>query len=236
LNLNADLLKNLGNGMWRVKLNYKGSFEDSLEETGRTPLPPYIKRERLNDVSDSLDRERYQTVYASNNGAVAAPTAGFHFTDVLLKKTEQKGADLSFVTLHVGLGTFQPIRECDLEKHKIHKEYYNVTKNEAEKINRAYREKRRVISVGTTAARVLETITDNNKRISPGEGYTDLYIFPGYSFKSMDALITNFHLPMSSLLLLVSAFAGKDFIMNAYRVAVEEKYRFFSYGDAMLIL
>ena len=236
LNLNADLLKKLGNGMWRVRLNYKGTFEDSLEETGRTPLPPYIKRERLNDVSDSLDRERYQTVYASNNGAVAAPTAGFHFTDEVLKKSEQKGADLSFVTLHVGLGTFQPIRESDLEKHEIHKEYYNVTKNEAEKINQAYREKRRVISVGTTAARVLETITDNNKRISPGEGYTDLYIFPGYSFKSMDALITNFHLPMSSLLLLISAFAGKDFIMNAYRIAVEEKYRFFSYGDAMLIL
>lgn len=236
LNLNADLQKNLGNGMWKVRLNYKGSFEGSLEETGHTPLPPYIKRERLGNVTDSLDRERYQTVYASNNGAVAAPTAGFHFTDTLLKKSEQKGADLSFVTLHVGLGTFQPIRESNLEKHEIHKEYYNVTGNEAEKINRAYKEKRRVISVGTTAARVLETVTDNNKRISPGEGYTDLYIFPGYSFKSMDALITNFHLPMSSLLLLVSAFAGKEFIMDAYRVAVEGKYRFFSYGDAMLIL
>ncbi len=235
-NLNADLLKNLKNGMWKVRLNYKGNFETALKDTGKTPLPPYIKRERTDNSCDSLDRERYQTVYASNNGAVAAPTAGFHFTDSLIKKTAQKGVDFTFLTLHVGLGTFQPIRENDPEKHEIHKEYYNVTKDTAENINHAYSKKQRVISVGTTAARVLETMTDNKKRIKPGNGYTDLFIFPGYSFKSMDALITNFHLPMSSLLMFVSAFAGKDFIMKAYKEAVDKKYRFFSYGDAMLIL
>ena len=236
INLNADLLENLGKGMWKVRLNYKGTLENALEETGKTPLPPYIKRERTDNSCDSLDRERYQTVYASNNGAVAAPTAGFHFTDPLIRKIEQKGAEFTFVTLHVGLGTFQPIREQDPENHKIHKEHYKVTEGTAGKINRAYSEERRVISVGTTAARVLETMTGPEKTIKPGEGDTDLFIFPGYSFKSMDALITNFHLPMSSLLMLVSAFAGKEFMMQAYREAVEKKYRFFSYGDAMLIL
>jgi len=234
--LNADLLENLEKGMWKVRLNYKGTLESALEDTGKTPLPPYIKRERTDNSCDRLDRERYQTVYASNNGAVAAPTAGFHFTDSLIKKIERKGADFTFVTLHVGLCTFQPIREQDPEKHEIHKEHYKVTESTAEKINRAYGEGRRVISVGTTAARVLETMTDPKKTIKPGEGDTDLFIFPGYSFKSMDALITNFHLPMSSLLMLVSAFAGKEFMMQAYREAVEKKYRFFSYGDAMLIL
>lgn len=234
--LSADLLNSLGNGLWRVRLNYRGSFEQALAQTGRTPLPPYIRRERTDDTFAPLDRERYQTVYAANSGAVAAPTAGFHFTDALIQKTTEMGAQFAFVTLHVGLGTFQPIRATDPEKHEIHKEFYNVTKDSAEVINRAYREKRRVIAVGTTAARVLETLTTADRHIRARNGYTDLYIYPGYTFKALDALITNFHLPMSSLLLLVSAFAGKDLMLRAYQQAVEQKYRFFSYGDAMLIL
>jgi len=234
--LNADLISSLGNGLWRVRLNYRGSFETALEKTGRTPLPPYIRRQRTDDAFDHLDRERYQTVYAANSGAVAAPTAGFHFTDDLIRKSAEKGAAFTFVTLHVGLGTFQPIRAADPEQHEIHKEYYNVTKNSAATINRAYRERKRVIAVGTTAARVLETLTSPDKKIRAENGYTDLYIYPGYGFKALDALITNFHLPRSSLLLLVCAFAGKDLILEAYQQAVEQKYRFFSYGDAMLIL
>jgi S-adenosylmethionine:tRNA ribosyltransferase-isomerase len=234
-NLNGNVLKRITNGNWRVQLYYHGSFDEAIHETGRTPLPPYIKRDR-NSSNEQVDRERYQTVYAKKDGAVAAPTAGFHFTRPLIEKIRGRGADFAFLTLHVGYGTFQPIREDIIENHKMHKEFFCITKPASEKINRARCQRRRIIAVGTTATRVLETMTRDDGTVQSGEGYTDLYVYPGYSFKSTDAMITNFHLPMSSLLLLVSAFAGKDFILRAYKEAVERKYRFFSYGDVMLIL
>ncbi len=233
--LSGKILSYIGNGIFRVRLDYQGDFDSIIKETGRTPLPPYIKRDR-NCTDDLLDRERYQTVYAKNAGAVAAPTAGFHFTQSLIDKIKNMGAGFCFLTLHVGYGTFQPIREACFEKHKMHKEFFCISNAEAEKINNARCERRRVVAVGTTTTRALETITRNDGTVQKGSGHTDLFISPGYSFKSIDALITNFHLPKSSLLLLVAAFAGKDFILKAYREAVEKKYRFFSYGDAMLIL
>ena len=233
--LSAEVLERSGNETWQVQLSFTGDFDTVLRETGITPLPPYIKRARTSSCS-SPDRERYQTVYAQKNGAVAAPTAGLHFTPSLMDEISRKGAELSFVTLHVGYGTFQPIHHEDLEAHAMHKEFFEVTSDTAEKVNRAASERRRVIAVGTTSARVLETASHEDGTLRQSRGYTDLYMYPGYSFKAVDALITNFHLPKSSLLLLVSAFAGTEFIKRAYREAIEQKYRFFSYGDAMLIL
>ena len=192
------------------------------------PLPPYIK-ERLED------KDRYQTVYAKNLGSAAAPTAGLHFTKELLKELEEKGVKIVYLTLHVGLGTFRPVKVTDVEKHKMHSEFYNLSEEASEIINKAKKEGRRVIAVGTTTVRTLETIAAKGE-IKASHGWTDIFIYPGFEYKAVDALITNFHLPESTLIMLVSAFASKEMILNAYAEAVKERYRFFSFGDAMFIL
>jgi S-adenosylmethionine:tRNA ribosyltransferase-isomerase len=211
-----------------IEFNYDGIFEEILDQLGEMPLPPYI-HEKLED------KNRYQTIYAKNPGSAAAPTAGLHFNDELLKKIEERGVNIARLTLHVGLGTFRPVKSEFISEHKMHSEYYELTESEAEKINHAKRNGKRVISVGTTSTRTLETIGDANGHVRAQKGWTDIFIFPGYEFKVVDSLITNFHLPESTLVMLVSALAGKENIMNAYRIAVEQKYRFFSFGDAMLI-
>ncbi len=193
------------------------------------PLPPYIHEELK-------EKDRYQTVYAKYDGSAAAPTAGLHFTDELLQKLEEKGIIIANVTLHVGIGTFRPVKEETVEAHKMHTEHFYIKQEDVEKINKAKREGKRVIAVGTTSCRVLESIADENGFVKQTEEDTSIFIYPGYKFKCMDGLITNFHLPQSTLLMLVSALAGKDFIMKAYEEAVKEKYRFFSFGDAMLII
>ena len=211
-----------------VKFEYEGIFEEVLDELGNMPLPPYIT-ERLEE------RERYQTVYSKHNGSAAAPTAGLHFTDELLEKIKEKGVDLAFVTLHVGLGTFRPVKVDDVLEHDMHSEYYMVTQEAADKINRAKENGHRVITVGTTSTRTIESVADENGRMKEASGWTNIFIYPGYKFKVVDNLITNFHLPESTLIMLVSALAGKENVLNAYKCAVENKYRFFSFGDAMFI-
>ena len=211
-----------------VKFEYEGIFEEVLDELGNMPLPPYIT-ERLEE------RERYQTVYSKHNGSAAAPTAGLHFTDELLEKIKEKGVDLAFVTLHVGLGTFRPVKVDDVLEHDMHSEYYMVTQEAADKINRAKENGHRVITVGTTSTRTIESVADENGRMKEASGWTKIFIYPGYKFKVVDNLITNFHLPESTLIMLVSALAGKENVLNAYKCAVENKYRFFSFGDAMFI-
>lgn len=211
-----------------IKFQYEGIFEEILDQLGEMPLPPYI-HEKLED------KERYQTIYAKNPGSAAAPTAGLHFNDELLKKIEEKGIKIARLTLHVGLGTFRPVKAEFISEHKMHSEYYELTQTEAEKINSAKMGGFKVISVGTTSTRTLETIGDENGLVRAQNGWTDIFIFPGYKYKVVDCLITNFHLPESTLVMLVSALAGKENIMNAYNEAVKEKYRFFSFGDAMLI-
>lgn len=211
-----------------VKFEYKGIFEEVLDELGNMPLPPYIT-ERLEE------RERYQTVYSKHNGSAAAPTAGLHFTDELLQKIKDKGIDLAFVTLHVGLGTFRPVKVDDVLNHDMHSEYYMVTQEAADKINKAKENGNRVITVGTTSTRTIESVADENGRVKAGSGWTKIFIYPGYKFKVVDNLITNFHLPESTLIMLVSALAGKENVLNAYKCAVENNYRFFSFGDAMFI-
>ena len=211
-----------------VKFEYEGIFEEVLDELGNMPLPPYIT-ERLEE------RERYQTVYSKHNGSAAAPTAGLHFTDELLEKIKDKGVDLAFVTLHVGLGTFRPVQVDDVLEHDMHSEYYMVTQEAADKINRAKENGHRVITVGTTSTRTIESVADENGRMKEASGWTKIFIYPGYKFKVVDNLITNFHLPESTLIMLVSALAGKENVLNAYKCAVENKYRFFSFGDAMFI-
>ncbi len=234
--LRAEILEHMDSDTWRVQLYYQGNLEEALSAGGKTPLPPYIKRSRL-AADDPADRERYQTVYARHNGAVAAPTAGLHFTRSLMDVIQQQGTGFAYITLHVGYGTFQTIREEEaLEAHSMHSETFQVTEEEAARVNSARQDGNRIIAVGTTATRTLETMTGPDGILKSGRGSTDLFIYPGYSFNAVDRLITNFHLPKSSLLLLVSAFAGKELIMQAYHEAVKKKYRFFSYGDAMLIL
>ena len=199
-----------------------------LDKIGLMPLPPYIH--------ESLkEKDRYQTVYAKYEGSAAAPTAGLHFTPELLEKIKEKGIEIANVTLHVGIGTFRPVKEDTVEEHEMHSEHFYIKQEDVEKINKAKKEGHRVIAVGTTSCRVLETIADENGYVKETEGDTQIFIYPGYTFKCLDALITNFHLPQSTLVMLVSALAGKDFIMKAYNEAVEEKYRFFSFGDAMFI-
>ena len=207
----------------------EGSFYENLDRLGQMPLPPYI-HEKLRD------KERYQTVYSRELGSAAAPTAGLHFTKELLKKAAEKGIGIGFVTLHVGLGTFRPVKVDDVTKHHMHSEHYELPSETAELINRTKAEGGRVISVGTTSCRTLETVAAKEGRICASEGWTDIFIYPGFEFRVLDGLITNFHLPESTLIMLVSAFAGYDNVMNAYNVAVSEKYRFFSFGDAMIIL
>ena len=211
-----------------VKFEYDGIFEEVLDELGNMPLPPYIT-ERLEE------RERYQTVYSKHNGSAAAPTAGLHFTDELLQKIKDKGVDLAFVTLHVGLGTFRPVKVDDVLEHDMHSEYYMVTQEAADKINKAKENGKRVITVGTTSTRTIESVADENGKMKAASGWTKIFIYPGYKFKAVDNLITNFHLPESTLIMLVSALAGKENVLNAYKCAVENKYRFFSFGDAMFI-
>nr|WP_320015073.1 tRNA preQ1(34) S-adenosylmethionine ribosyltransferase-isomerase QueA [uncultured Desulfobacter sp.] len=218
-------------------------FLSRLKKAGKMPLPPYIKRNQnpgqgkgaLAQMDEQKDRQDYQTVYAKAEGAVAAPTAGLHFTNDLLATLSEKGVDVARITLHVGYGTFVPVRVKDIRDHQIHSEYFIVDEQTAEKINQARGAGRRVIAVGTTAVRTLEFCTDPGGRISAGQGRCDLFIYPGYRFKCVDAMITNFHLPESTLLMLISAFYDRERILDAYKVAVAEKYRFFSYGDAMFI-
>jgi S-adenosylmethionine:tRNA ribosyltransferase-isomerase len=224
----ADVLSIEEDGTRVVEFHYDGIFEEVLDRLGEMPLPPYIK-ERLED------KERYQTVYARHEGSAAAPTAGLHFTKELLKRIEDKGVNIAYLTLHVGLGTFRPVKVDNVEDHHMHSEYYELGEDAASKINSAREKGGRVIAVGTTSIRTLETIATLEGRIVPKKGWTDIFIYPGYEFKAVDCLITNFHLPESTLLMLVSAFAGKEKILNAYKIAIENKYRFFSFGDAMFI-
>ena len=227
--LNAEILENLAGGNRRVKFTYDGIFNEILDQIGLMPLPPYIK-ERLKD------KDRYQTVYAKYEGSAAAPTAGLHFTDELFEKIKQKGIDVANVTLHVGIGTFRPVKVEKVEEHDMHSEHFYIKQEDVEKINRAKQNGKRVIAVGTTSCRVLESIADENTGLVKAyEGDTQIFIYPGYKFKCIDGLITNFHLPESTIIMLVSALAGKDYIMKAYNEAVKEKYRFFSFGDAMFI-
>lgn len=211
-----------------IKFHYEGIFEEVLDELGNMPLPPYIT-ERLEE------RERYQTVYSKHNGSAAAPTAGLHFTDDLLQKIKHKGIDLAFVTLHVGLGTFRPVKVDDVLNHDMHSEYYMVSQEAADKINKAKENGHRVITVGTTSTRTIESVADENGKMKAASGWTKIFIYPGYKFKVVDNLITNFHLPESTLIMLVSALANKENVLNAYKCAVENRYRFFSFGDAMFI-
>ena len=226
--LKAEVLDTMPGGTRKVKFHYEGIFNEILDKIGLMPLPPYIH--------ESLkEKDRYQTVYAKYEGSAAAPTAGLHFTPELLKKIEEKGIDIANVTLHVGIGTFRPVKEDTVEAHQMHSEHFYIKEEDCEKINKAKKSGHRVIAVGTTSCRVLETIADDNGYVKPTEGDTQIFIYPGYKFRCLDALITNFHLPQSTLVMLVSALAGKDYIMKAYKEAVEQKYRFFSFGDAMLI-
>jgi S-adenosylmethionine:tRNA ribosyltransferase-isomerase len=211
-----------------VKFTYEGIFEEVLDRLGQMPLPPYI-REKL------LDKERYQTVYSKEVGSAAAPTAGLHFTEELLNKINEKGINIAFVTLHVGLGTFRPVKSQKVEEHTMHSEYYIMSEETAKLINSTKDHGKKVVAVGTTSNRTLETIADENGRVREQSGWTDIFIYPGYKFKIVDALITNFHLPESTLIMLVSAFSSKEIIMNAYNTAVLNKYRFFSFGDAMFL-
>ncbi|WP_300347301.1 tRNA preQ1(34) S-adenosylmethionine ribosyltransferase-isomerase QueA [Clostridium sp.] len=211
-----------------IEFMYDGIFEQVLDELGQMPLPPYI-HEKLED------KERYQTVYSKEKGSAAAPTAGLHFTEKLLKEIKAKGVNIAYLTLHVGLGTFRPVKVDDVNNHVMHSEYYHLDKENADLINKTKESGNRVIAVGTTSTRTLETIGDENGRVREQSGWTDIFIYPGYKFNIVDNLITNFHLPESTLIMLVSALAGQDNIMNAYNEAVKEKYRFFSFGDSMFI-
>ena len=227
--LTATVEKVQPDGNRLIRFHYEGIFLEILDQLGTMPLPPYIK-EKLDDP------ERYQTVYSKTPGSAAAPTAGLHFTKELLAELEQKGVKLAFVTLHVGLGTFRPVKEEEITDHVMHSEYYIMDEQTAELINQTRDAGGKVWAVGTTACRTLETIADEGGHVHAQSGWTDIFIYPGYRFKMVDHLVTNFHLPESTLIMLVSALAGREHVLNAYRTAVEERYRFFSFGDAMLIL
>lgn len=226
--LKAEILDIMEGGNRKVKFIYEGIFNEILDQIGLMPLPPYIHQKLQ-------DKDRYQTVYAKYEGSAAAPTAGLHFTDELLEKIKQKGVEIANVTLHVGIGTFRPVKEENVEEHKMHTEHFYIKDEDVEKINKAKRTGHRIIAVGTTSCRVLESIADENGYVKQIETDTGIFIYPGYKFKCIDGLITNFHLPESTLIMLVSALAGKEFVMKAYEEAVREKYRFFSFGDAMFI-
>ena len=227
--LKAEILEVLDGGNRKVKFEYEGIFNEVLDEIGLMPLPPYIT-ERLKD------NNKYQTVYAKYEGSSAAPTAGLHFTKELLEEIKEKGIEIANVTLHVGIGTFRPVKVENIEEHNMHSEHYYIKSEDAEKINKAKKEGHKIIAVGTTSCRVLESVADENTGlVRETEGDTNIFIYPSYKFKCIDNLITNFHLPESTLIMLVSSLAGKDFIMKAYNEAVKEEYKFFSFGDAMLI-
>ena len=224
----AEILDTMEGGTRKVKFTYEGIFNEILDQIGLMPLPPYIHEELK-------EKDRYQTVYAKYQGSAAAPTAGLHFTEEFLEKIKEKGVEIANVTLHVGIGTFRPVKVDKIEDHHMHSEHFYIKQEDVEKINRAKQKGGRIISVGTTSTRVLESIADENGLVKEVEGDTNIFIYPGYKFKCVDCLITNFHLPESTLLMLVSALADKDYIMKAYEEAVKEKYRFFSFGDAMFI-
>lgn len=224
----AEVVEKKEEGLVIVQFSYKGIFLEILDRLGEMPLPPYI-HEKLND------KDRYQTVYAKNIGSAAAPTAGLHFTEEILNKLQKKGVIITTITLHVGLGTFRPVEVEDVTKHKMHSEFYLMTEETAQILNQAKKNKRRIIAVGTTSTRTLETIIHKYGKFVECEGNTDIFIYPGFSFQAIDGLITNFHLPKSTLLMLVSAFSKKEFILKAYEEAIKENYRFFSFGDAMFI-
>ena len=224
----GEVLDIVEEGNRLIQFTYDGIFEEILDQLGEMPLPPYITHKLQ-------DKERYQTVYAKNEGSAAAPTAGLHFTKELLQQIQDMGVKIAHVTLHVGLGTFRPVKVDDVENHHMHSEFYVVEEDQAKLINDTKKQGGRVISVGTTSCRTLESATDEDGVLHPGSGWTEIFIYPGYQFKMIDGLITNFHLPESTLMMLVSALAGKDRIMAAYEEAVKERYRFFSFGDAMFI-
>ncbi len=226
--LEAKCIKEEEDGIKEFELIYDGILMEILDKLGSMPLPPYIK-EKLKD------KDRYQTVYAKNVGSVAAPTAGLHFTKELLKQISDKGVTICYITLHVGIGTFRPVTEEDITKHKMHSEYFSISKTTADILNQAQKEGRKIISVGTTTTRTLETVMNKYNSFIPTSGWTDIFIYPGYKFKAVQGIITNFHLPKSTLIMLVSAFTSRDIILNAYKSAVENKYRFFSFGDSMFI-
>ncbi|MCH4532423.1 tRNA preQ1(34) S-adenosylmethionine ribosyltransferase-isomerase QueA [Staphylococcus haemolyticus] len=225
----AECIEELDQGGRIMRLHYEGILEERLNELGEMPLPPYIK-ERLDDP------DRYQTVYAKESGSAAAPTAGLHFTDELLDEIRAKGINIAFITLHVGLGTFRPVSVEDINDHEMHSEYYQMTQETADLLNQTKKEGHRIISVGTTSTRTLETIRRDYNEFVAVSGWTDIFIYPGFTYKAIDGLITNFHLPKSTLVMLVSAFSSRENILNAYKEAVKLEYRFFSFGDAMLII
>ncbi len=227
--LKGEILETLDDGNRMIQFHYDGIFEEILDQLGQMPLPPYITHQLE-------DKNRYQTVYAKYEGSAAAPTAGLHFTKELLQQIEDMGVVIANVTLHVGLGTFRPVKVDDVANHHMHSEFYQIEASEAEKINNAKRNGNRVICVGTTSCRTIESAADENGILHECQGNTEIFIYPGYKFKVLDALITNFHLPESTLLMLVSALAGKEHVLNAYHCAVENRYRFFSFGDAMFIV
>lgn len=226
--LHADVLEVVEEGNRMIQFHYDGIFEEILDQLGQMPLPPYITHQLE-------DKNRYQTVYAKNTGSAAAPTAGLHFTPELLKQIEEKGVDIAHVTLHVGLGTFRPVKVENILEHHMHSEFYQIEQSEADKINRAKDNGHRVICVGTTSCRTVESAADENGRLRECSGWTEIFIYPGYQFKILDCLITNFHLPESTLIMLVSALAGREHVLAAYEEAIKERYRFFSFGDAMFI-
>ena len=226
--LTAEVVDVVEEGNRLIQFHYDGIFEEILDQLGQMPLPPYITHQQK-------DKNRYQTVYAKYDGSAAAPTAGLHFTKELLQKVKDMGVDIAEVTLHVGLGTFRPVKVENVLDHHMHSEFYMVSQEAADKINRAKESGHRVIAVGTTSTRTLEAAADENGRLHETSGWTEIFIYPGYQFKVIDALITNFHLPQSTLVMLVSALAGREHVLHAYETAVKEKYRFFSFGDAMLI-
>ena len=226
--LTAEVVDVVEEGNRLIHFEYEGIFEEILDQLGQMPLPPYITHQLK-------DKNRYQTVYAKYDGSAAAPTAGLHFTKELLQKVKDMGVDIAEVTLHVGLGTFRPVKVENVLDHHMHSEFYMVSQEAADKINRAKESGHRVIAVGTTSTRTLEAAADENGRLHETSGWTEIFIYPGYQFKVIDALITNFHLPQSTLVMLVSALAGREHVLHAYEIAVKEKYRFFSFGDAMLI-
>lgn len=227
--LTGEVVDIVEEGNRLIQFHYEGIFEEILDRLGQMPLPPYITHQLQ-------DKNRYQTVYAKYDGSAAAPTAGLHFTPELLQQVRDMGVEIADVTLHVGLGTFRPVKETDVLKHHMHSEFYKIEQSEADKINKAKKEGHRVIAVGTTSTRTLESAADENGFLTEKSGWTEIFIYPGYQFKVIDALITNFHLPESTLVMLVSALAGREHVLAAYETAVEEKYRFFSFGDAMFIV
>ena len=226
--LKAKIIKMVKEGNRLIRFEYEGIFEELLDQLGQMPLPPYITHQLE-------DKNRYQTVYAKHSGSAAAPTAGLHFTPELLDEIKEKGVEIAHVTLHVGLGTFRPVKVENIQEHHMHSEFYRIEQSEADKINRAKEEGHRVICVGTTSCRTVESAADENGRLRECSGWTEIFIYPGYKFKVLDALITNFHLPESTLIMLVSALAGREHVLAAYEEAIRERYRFFSFGDAMFI-